>query len=272
MLGALIIVFREVIEAGLVVGIVMAATRGVPRRFGWIAGGVAVGLGIAGLVAAFAGSIADSFQGVGQELFSAVVLAAAIVMLMWHNAWMAAHGRQMGESFKRLGADVSAGARPLAALAVVVGAAVLREGAEVVLFLYGIIASGTSEAALLAGGLLGVAGGAALSALTYFGLISIPSRYVFSVTTWLITLLAAGMAAQAVQFLASAQVLTVLDSVVWDTSSLLSEKSIAGRVLHALVGYADRPTQMQVLAYAATLLAGLLLTRFAGRTVASART
>ena len=43
MLASLIIVFREVFEAGLIVGIVLAATRGVPRRGTFIAGGVGVG-------------------------------------------------------------------------------------------------------------------------------------------------------------------------------------------------------------------------------------
>ena len=89
----------------------------------------------------------------------------------------------------------------MTALAVVVGLAVLREGSEIVLFLYGIVAAGTSGTALLTGGVLGIAGGAALSALTYRGLVALPTRHVFTVITILIALLAAGMAAQAVAFL-----------------------------------------------------------------------
>ena len=58
MLAALIIVFREIIEAGLVVGIVLAATRGVPRRGLWVGCGILGGIAGARLVATFAGSSA----------------------------------------------------------------------------------------------------------------------------------------------------------------------------------------------------------------------
>jgi len=263
MLGALIIVFREVIEAGLIVGIVMAATRGVIGRGRWITIGIAGGVLGASIVAVFAGAISDAFQGAGQELFNAGVLGIAVIMLMWHNAWMARHGREIADEMGRVGTAVSEGAKPLTALAIVVGLAVLREGSEVVLFLYGIMASGTSGSALLVGGVLGIAAGAAFTALTYLGLLAIPNRNIFSVTSWLIALLAAGMAAQAIQFLNNAGLVVALDRTLWDTSWLLSEKSIFGRLLHTLVGYIDRPTEMQLIVYVATLLAMFLLMRIA---------
>ena len=263
MLGALIIVFREVIEAGLIVGIVMAATRGVAGRGRWVGFGIMAGVLGASLVAAFAGAISQAFEGAGQELFNASVLGVAVAMLMWHNAWMARHGREIAEEMQKVGTAVSEGAKPLTALAIVVGLAVLREGSEVVLFLYGIMASGTSGAALLVGGVLGIAAGAAFTALTYYGLLAIPSRYIFSVTSWLIALLAAGMAAQAVQFLNNAGMVVALDRTVWDTSWLLSEGSLIGRLLHALIGYTERPTEMQLMIYIATLFAMFLLMRIA---------
>lgn len=92
MLATLVIVFREVIEAGLIVGIVLAATKGVPRRGLWVAYGVIGGVAGACLVAAFAGQIASLFEGSGQELFDASILTLAVGMLTWHNVWMASHG------------------------------------------------------------------------------------------------------------------------------------------------------------------------------------
>jgi high-affinity iron transporter len=191
------------------------------------------------------------------------VLGVAVIMLMWHNAWMARHGREIADQMRRVGSEVREGAKPLTALAIVVGLAVLREGSEVVLFLYGIMAQGTSGSALVIGGLLGIAAGVAFTALTYFGLLAIPSRYIFSVTTWLIALLAAGMAAQAVHFLNNAGLLVALDNTVWDTSWLLSEGGILGRLLHVLIGYTERPTEMQLLVYIATLLVMFVLMRLA---------
>ena len=263
MLGALIIVFREVLEAGLIVGIVMAATRGVEGRGRWISIGIGAGVVGAAIVAAFAGVISQAFQGSGQELFNAGILAVAVVMLMWHNAWMARHGREIAAEMRSIGTAVSEGAKPLTALAVVIGVAVLREGSEVVLFLYGIMAQGTSGSALLVGGLLGILAGAAFTALTYFGLLAIPQRYIFSVTSWLIALLAAGMAAQSVQFLNNAGFAEVLGNTVWDTSWILSDGSILGKLMHTLIGYTERPTELQLTVYVGTLFAMGLLMRIA---------
>lgn len=263
MLGALIIVFREVIEAGLIIGIVMAATRGVAGRGRWINIGIGAGVLGACVVAMFAGAISQMFEGSGQELFNASVLGIAVAMLMWHNAWMARHGREIAAEMRSIGAAVSEGAKPLTALAIVVGLAVLREGSEVVLFLYGIMASGTAVSSLLLGGVLGIAAGAAFTGLTYVGLLAIPTRYIFSVTSWLIALLAAGMAAQSVQFLNNAGIAEVLGRTVWDTSWILSEGSLLGRLLHTLIGYTERPTELQLVVYIGTLFAMFLLMRLA---------
>jgi len=261
MLGALLIVFREVIEAGLIVGIVLAASHGIPGSKRWIAIGVAGGIAGAALVALFAGAISDAFAGAGQEVFNASVLGLAVVMLTWHNVWMARHSREIVVELKSVGEAVTTGQRPLAALGVVVGLAVLREGSEIVLFLYGVIAAGTSGASVFIGGICGVLLGAAFSALTYFGLLAIPMRHIFSVTTALIALLAAGMSAQAVQFLDSAGLVTVLGNQLWDTSGILSQDSLLGRMLHTLIGYNDRPTQLQLVAYVSTIVVMIALMR-----------
>lgn len=263
MLSALIIVFREVIEAGLIVGIVMAATKGVERRGWWVAYGVIAGVVGASLVAAFAGEIADLFEGSGQELFNAAILLLAVAMLAWHNVWMAGHGRAIARDMKNVGAAVAAGERPLTALSIVVGVAVLREGSEVVLFLYGIASQGgTSNLAMLAGGMLGLGAGAAISALMYYGLLAVPAHRLFSVTSGLITLLAAGMAAQAVLFIQQAGYLQFLMNAVWNTSWLLPEGSLAGRLLHTLIGYSDQPNGLQIIAYLAVVAGITLLARW----------
>ena len=265
MLAALIIVFREVFEAGLIVGIVLAVTGGVPKRNRWIGGGVLAGALAACVVAAFTGALSQLFAGMGQELFNAAILGVAVIMLTWHNVWMAHHGREMAGEMRAAGQAVVDGTKSLLALAVVVGVAVLREGSEVALFLYGVAASdGGSALSLALGGFIGLALGASVCLLTYFGLMHIPPRALFATTTVLITLLAAGMAAQAVVFLERANWLTSLDTVVWDSGWLVSEASLAGRTLHTLIGYTDQPTEMQLVAYLGVLLVTFLLMRLTG--------
>ena len=266
MLATAIIVFREVLEASLVVGIVLAASRGVPRRGVWVASGIAAGILGAALVAAGAGTIAAAANGIGQELFNATILFTAVAMLGWHNIWMNRHGRELAAAAAMLGKAVVGGTRPLYALALVVGIAVLREGSEIVLFLYGVaIVSGAGGLSMLGGGILGLAGGAAIGALIYLGLLAIPLRRLFTVTSWLILLLAAGMASQGAAFLMQANLLPSLGNELWDTSSILSERSVLGLLLHVLIGYSAQPAGIQVVFYLATLLGILALTRVMGR-------
>jgi high-affinity iron transporter len=263
MLAALLIVFREVIEAGLIVGIVLAAARGVAGRGRWVTIGVAAGLLGAALVAAFADGIANLFEGSGQELFNAAILSVAVLMLAWHTGWMASHGREMAQEMRKVGAAVARGDKSLVALAVVVGVAVLREGSEVVLFLYGIVASGgVSAMGLVVGGLLGIAAGGAVSGLMYFGLLTIHPRYLFGITSKLIMLLAAGLASQAVAFLQQSGTIEALATPLWHTGWLLKDSSIAGRLLKTLVGYTDSPTGMQLIVYLATIACFLALVRW----------
>ena len=266
MLATLLIVFREVIEAGLIVGIVLAATKGVAGRGLWVSAGVAGGVLGACLVAAFAGGIAALFQGSGQELFNAAILILAVCMLTWHNVWMASHGKAMSRELKAVGAEVRQGGKSLLALAVVVGVAVLREGSEVVLFLYGIAAGGGASAwSMLSGGALGVILGAGLSLLMYLGLLAIPAHRLFAATTGLITLLAAGLASQAAAFLQQAGVVTVLQTPLWDTSAVLPEGSMFGRLLKTLIGYTDQPNGLQLIAWLAVVGMMLVLMRAVNR-------
>jgi high-affinity iron transporter len=178
---------------------------------------------------------------------------------------MARHGAELAGELRSAGQAVVEGSKSLLALAIVVGVAVLREGSEVVLFLYGVLAGGSDSGLSVGlGGLIGLVLGALVCMLTYFGLVKIPTRALFTTTTILIALLAAGMAAQAAAFLEKANWLTALDNVVWDSGWLLSDSSIPGKALHTLIGYTDQPTAMQLAVYLAILLITFVLMRLYG--------
>ena len=272
MLAAFIIVFREVFEAGLVVGVVLAATRGLAGRVLWIGGGVAAGVLGACAIAVFAEAIAGLFEGAGQETLNAAVLVLAVAMLVWHNGWMAKHGREMAQNLKRVGQEVMAGRKSLAALAVVCGVAVLREGGEVVLFLFGIAAGGGSDAGSIVGGsALGILAGGLVSGLLYLGLIAIPLRHLFSSLTVLITLLAAGLGAQAARFLEQGGWITAWTAPLWDTSNILSEGSWTGRAVHTLFGYVAQPSGAELAAYLGVIAVMVLITKVVVTDAAPAR-
>lgn len=258
MLGAAIIVFRETLEAALLLGIVGAAARGIAGRNRWLAAGVAAGVLGSLVVAAMAGSIAELADGLGQEIFNASVLGVAVVMLAWHNIWMARHAQSMVREARSVVSEVAEGRRDLSAVAIVIAVAVLREGSETVLFLLGLTSGGQSLAQVLGGGALGLLGGVVAGYALYAGLLKIPVRYFFTVTAGLVLFLAAGMAGQMARYLIQGDFLPALANPLWDTSSVLSTDSPVGALLHVLAGYDARPSGMQALIYAAVLIAILV--------------
>jgi high-affinity iron transporter len=239
--------------AGASVGIVLAATTGLAKRNFWILFGIVGGLAGSALVAGFAGAIAEAASGMGQELFNACILFVAVIVLGWSVVWMRKHGRELALRATEVGREVAEGDLPIHMLSVVVGIAVLREGSEAVLFLFGIAAQGAGGLPMLAGGLIGIIGGVAVGFVTYRGLVKIPAKHLFSVTSWLLVLLAAGMASQGVGYLVAADMVPALGAAVWDTSRILSERSLFGQLLHTLIGYDARPSGIQIVVYLATL-------------------
>ncbi len=261
MLPTFIILFREVLEISIILSIILAATRGVAGRGRWVWAGIAGGVAGSALIAVFADVIADALEGSGQEAFNAGILLVAVAMITWTVVWMKSHARELSARIKKVGQGVSDGSLPLYSIAVVVSLTMWREGAEIVLFMTGVLS--TSEDPLIeiiAGGLAGalVAGG--IGVALYFGLIRLSMKHLFSVSGWLLVLVACGMSAQAANFLVQAGWLPEIASAVWDTSNILSEESVLGRILSAMIGYSAQPSAMQLIWYAATfvLIVGLM--------------
>jgi high-affinity iron transporter len=263
MLGSAIIVFREVLEAALIIGIIAAATRNLPGRNIWLLAGITAGLLGSVIVASLTGQIAELAEGVGQELLNAGILGVAAVMLAWHNIWMARHGRQLALNARQMGTDVASGGREMSALALVVALAILREGSETVLFLYGLLAGGEqSFASVIGGGAFGLVAGALAGYGLYAGFLTIPARLFFAATSGLILLLAAAMASQAARFLVQADLIPSLANPLWNSSWFLDNNSLPGRFLHTLIGYEAMPSGIQVVFYTATLILILTGMRF----------
>jgi high-affinity iron transporter len=256
MLETAIIVFRETLEASLIISIVLAASRGIAGNRRFVAAGALLGIGGALLVAGFADAIANLAAGIGQEILNAAILLAAAAMLTAHSVWMAHHGAELGREASATGAAIQQGHKSLWALALVAGSAVMREGSETALFLFGLAHEGAdlTVSFMVAGAACGFCGAALLGWALYAGLAKIPLGRIFGVTNIMILLLAAGMSAQAAGFLVQADLLPTLGHALWNSSAILSEQSILGRMLHALIGYSARPAPVQLVFYASTIV------------------
>ena len=255
MFAAALIVFRESLEAALIIGIMAAATRGILFRWRWMVAGILAGISGAALIASSMEAISDMASGMGQELFNASVLILAVGMLAWHNIWMSVHGRELAEKAETTARSISEGSSERSVIFIVVALAVLREGSETVLFLYGLATGGNDGLrTTITGGLTGLAAGSLVGVLLYAGLLRIPLSRFFAVTGTLVLLLAASMSSQAAHFLIQADFLPSLGAPLWDTSAVLSQTSALGTLLHGLIGYDEQPAGMQIVFYLTALL------------------
>jgi high-affinity iron transporter len=259
-----LITLREAFEASLLLGLVYTYLDKIDARqhFRWVSlGGLlgfaaSVGMGVA--VAFLSGPLLD----LGPDLIGATVLFLAVILLSWHAWWMQQHARGIrGQIEQRI--DQARTTQRLWIVGLIAFTGVFREGAETVVFLWGIMAEATSAAgwgSVLAG--IGGIGGAALLGWAIFcGGKSVSLPRFFTITTVLILFLAAGLFSTGLGRLQSLGVLPMM-APLWDTSSLLSDRSIVGSFLGGLVGYRARPSAIEVGGYVAYLLgAGFLIFR-----------
>ena len=250
-----LIVFRETLEAALFIGIIAAATRNLPGSRRWLGAGVLAGALGAAVLAGGMEAISAWADGIGQDLVNAAILAVALAMLAWHCIWVSTHAHQMAGEARALGRSVSESGGSLWALALATGMAVLREGAETVLFVAGLMAGTTdTPAAMLLGSAIGLVAGVLVGVALYHGLARIRARALFSVTNVLILLLAGNIASQLARTLIQAGLVDQWSDPAWDISALLPDDSSLGTVLHALVGYEASPTGLQVCFYALAIV------------------
>jgi len=268
MFAAALIVFRESLEAALFVGIVAAATRQLAGRGRWLAGGVGLGVFGAILLALSAQRISGQFEGTGQDLVNIAVLSLALAMLLWHCIWVSGHAREMALQARLLGSSVQQGQRTPWALLAAVTLAVLREGAETVLFVGGALTGAVDvhPGQVVAACTLGVACGVGAGLAIYGGLSRLPTRQVFAATNLLIAILAGSIASQLVKALAQAGFLEQGTTPLWDTSAALAPDSALGTLLHALMGYDARPSAAQLASYVGVLVLIYAGTRLMRRT------
>jgi len=255
--GTFIITLREAFEAALLLGIVYTYLDkvGGRRYYRYVTLG-----GALGLLASISAGVGVSFLSgplldLGPDLVAAVVIFAAAALLTWHGWWMRQHARALkGELQQRVEEAQSAGR--LWALGTIAFAGVFREGAETVLFLWGLLAQATSAASwsTLAAGVAGVVSAAALGWAIFRGGKQISLQRFFTVTSVLILLLAAGLFSAGIGKLEGLGFLPQ-PSTLWDSSFLLSDSSVAGGFLGGLVGYRARPSALEVGAYVAYTLA-----------------
>lgn len=257
MLQIAIVVFREILEIALIIGILSAATKDIKGHGKWIGSGLMLGILTSFFIAFSTDKISESLDGMGQEFFNGMILLAAAFMISWTTIWMQKHARSISGELKKLSNSVREGKKPLYVLLIVVFLSTLREGTEIVLFSYSYYLSGTKIFDIIMALLTGLICGGAIGLALYLGILKAAGKYFFTVTTWILVFLSAGIAAQGIGFWINAGLVPALGNPLFDISHILSEQSFLGKFLHMFFGYMDRPAGMQVVTYVVNL--GLLV-------------
>ncbi|MFT3928973.1 MAG: hypothetical protein QM709_01645 [Spongiibacteraceae bacterium] len=237
MLSALIIILREVLEAGLIISALLATARIKNISPRTLMLGLFFGIGGALLIANNMVSISNFNDGVGQELLNATLDIGIIAMLAGASVSNLLDGPP-------LFGWCAAGA---------IACAVSREVSEIIIYASSFSASFSAFIPVLIGGTIGTGIGLSIGALLYYFLAYQPSRLALLISSILLALIAAGMGAEAVGYFDQAGLIPA-QPPFWNTSSWIAEDSIGGQILHALIGYEATPTLLQLIAYALTFL------------------
>ncbi|MCM5704079.1 FTR1 family iron permease [Larsenimonas salina] len=267
----LFVVWRESVEAILIIGIVYAWLTQSGARTGllylWL--GVAAGLGLAGLFGVALMS-ADSFlAGEAQDVFQAVMVLLACALITQMVLWMRRHARTLKREL-HAGLEKSVDRARYWGIAVLVAIAVAREGSETVVFLYGM---GMAQLQMggFAGFLTAAAAGFALALLTFYAM-QLGSRlfswtWFFRVTEVMLLLLASSLLVSGVEKLIGLGWLPAGIDPLWDTSAWLDDSTGLGGLLATFAGYRAFPAETMVIAYGLYGLTVIALLRWQSRRV-----
>lgn len=256
MWNALIVVWRESLEAMLVIGVLLSWIARQPEAAAMKRGlwsGVAAGVALAGALGYAAYAAQGEFAGQALEQFQLAMLLGAAGLILHMVLWMHEHGRHMKRELERQAEQAAGGTGATFGIAAIAALAVAREGAETVIFLYGLGMEG--EAGTVANLFGGAAAGFALAALTGWlvarGARFLNMRTLFRASEILLLLIATSLLAAGVDRMIGMEWLPALLDPVWDTAGLLPDGRGAGRMLADFVGYRARPAATLVIALAA---------------------
>ena len=271
MIKLAIVVFRECMEIAFLLGVILAVTNPVKNSRKYIILGSVGGITLASLFAFFAKTISESFNGLGDEVFDSSVILFTAMLISWTVVWMQGYTKKIRRDLSELSNRISAGIASQLMLVFVVAAAIFREGMEIILFIYSITSAGNIEGKDYITGIgLGALSGLLIGMLLYQGLMKYAGKYVFKISSILLTMIAAGLASEAAGIMTSSGIIESLSNQLWDSSWLVQNDSITGKILNITIGYDSRPNGMQIIFYFATIILTFGMMKFRSRVSKSA--
>jgi high-affinity iron transporter len=249
MIAALLITFREGLEAALIVGIVLSYLKKTDNaqhtRYAWAGVGAAVLLSVA--LAFLIQAAGATLEGQAEEIFEGVMMFLAVAVLTWMIFWMRYQSHTLAANLRSDMQNTLYSGQPRG-LFFVTFFAVAREGVETALFL-STAAFASDATSTLLGAILGLVIATLVGFLVYTSTVKLNLRQFFNVTGFLLLMFAAGLFAHGIHEFQEAGVFPIINEHVWDMNGILDEKSTVGEILKAVFGYNGNPSLLEVIGY-----------------------
>lgn len=248
MLVTVIIFLREVLEAALILSVLLAVSFQLNHNRKWIFTALAFGFVGASIIAYFLGDISNLLEYTGQEVMNStlLIIMSLLINIICVWLWQCLNNDPIHPS--SVFTDMIK-----VILIMIVSIAIMHEGSELSIYSYSFMQIHENHLSLILGGGLGLGIGASLGAIIYYLLINLQRRTLLATAIMILILISAGMASQAALYLIQSGWLPS-QPPVWDTSQFISERSVVGQLLYALVGYEATPSPLQVLFYFAVII------------------
>ena len=255
MLQIALVIFREMLEISLILGIVLTATRSIKKSRIYISAGIMGGFICASLLALFINNLASYFSGFGEEIVDVTIILVTVFVVASTALWVRRTGSKFNKKIDKIVNELDDSFYARSMLVLVVMTAMFREGTEIVLFIHAKAASGMLSPTDYVGGFaIGIVAGIGSAIAISYGLSRIAVKYLFQVLFVLLALVAASLASEAAGKLTSLGIVDLLSEPMWDSGDYISDYSLAGKVLKMLIGYDSKPNGLELVFYVGTLL------------------
>ncbi|PCI17763.1 MAG: hypothetical protein COB62_07325 [Piscirickettsiaceae bacterium] len=238
LINAVIIILREVLEASLIMGVLLALSQLNLLSRAWCIQATLLGLVGAALYAANIVVMSEMYGGIGQEIINVVLYTLIFVCIL-----ILLYSLNYQQQSKAIVLSMSG--------CVVV--AIVREGSEIMVYIQGFLAIPQLLPTVLVGSSIGAGIGVSIGVFVYYLIVSLSSLSAIRFILLVLILIAGGMVSQATQMLLQADLLPS-QLPIWDTSGIISEQSLVGQILFAMMGYEATPTMLQVIFYVLSIL------------------
>ncbi|KAF8818823.1 FTR1 family iron permease [Rickettsia endosymbiont of Cardiosporidium cionae] len=263
-----IILFRESLEIAILLGIFFAIARNIKNLKFYVILGVSIGSILSIILSFIIYGIQFVIDDEYLNLLDAVIILCTSGFITWTVVWIQDYSKFIQNNLILLSSKAHLNFINMFIFVFIVAFTIFREGAEIVLFVYGTMTS--VQIALydcILGIILGALAGGVLGIAIQYGLLKISVKYVFRVSSTMLVLIASGLSAEAAGILTSSGIVNIFTSELWNSSWLIDHNSVFGKIFAAVTGYDAKPNALQLIFYFCNMIITIFMINIRSRKI-----